>query len=122
MADTPIIVKGGYAMLCSDDFLLRMLTAKKDQNAINDYVAWILHATQTIGIKVVNPGGISAFKFNQRFLDLDEDNVFYQVTPREILKTLSRAVYELGIPKPLHVHGNNLGVPGNVETTIKTMG
>ena len=122
MADTPIIDKGGYAMLGSDDFLLRMLTAKKDQNAINDYVAWILHATQTIGIKVVNPGGISAFKFNQRFLDLDEDNAFYQVTPREILKTLSRAVYELGIPKPLHVHGNNLGVPGNMETTLKTMG
>lgn len=122
MADTPIIDKGGYAMLGSDDFLLRMLMAKKDQNAINDYVAWILHASQAIGIKVVNPGGISAFKFNQRFLDLDENNVFYQVTPRDILKTLSRAVYELGIPKPLHVHGNNLGVPGNVETTLKTMG
>ena len=122
MGDTPIIDKGGYAMLGSDDFFLRMLTAKKNQNAINDYVAWTLHASQAIGIKVVNPGGISAFKFNQRALDLDEQNVHYQVTPREILKALSRAVHELGVPHPLHVHGNNLGVPGNMETTLKTMG
>ena len=122
MGDTPIIDKGGYAMLGSDDFFLRMLTAKKNQNAINDYVAWTLHASQAIGIKVVNPGGISAFKFNQRSLDLDEQNVHYQVTPRDILKALSRAVHELGVPHPLHVHGNNLGVPGNMETTLKTMG
>jgi formylmethanofuran dehydrogenase subunit A len=122
MGDTPIIDKGGYAMLGSDDFLLRMLTAKQDQNAINDYVAWTMRAAQCIGIKVVNPGGISAFKFNQRFLDLDEKNAYYDVSPREVLKVLSRAVYELGIPHPLHVHGNNLGVPGNVETTLKTMG
>ncbi|HEY8355278.1 MAG TPA: formylmethanofuran dehydrogenase subunit A [Methylophilaceae bacterium] len=122
MGDTPIIDKGGYAMIGSDDYFLRMLAAKKDQNAINDYVAWILHASQAIGIKVVNPGGISAFKFNQRALDLDELNTHYQVSPRDVLKALSRAVYELGVPHPLHVHGNNLGVPGNVETTLKTMG
>ncbi|MES2552417.1 MAG: formylmethanofuran dehydrogenase subunit A [Pseudomonadota bacterium] len=122
MGDTPIIDKGGYAMIGSDDFFLRMLTARQDQNAINDYVAWIMHASQAIGIKVVNPGGISAFKFNQRKLDLDEENVFYKITPREVLKTLSRAVHELGVPHPLHVHGNNLGVPGNVQTTLDTMG
>jgi formylmethanofuran dehydrogenase subunit A len=80
-----------------------------------------MHASQAMGIKVVNPGGISAFKFNQRMLDLDENNSYYQVTPREVLKTLARAVYELGVPHPLHVHGNNLGVPGNVETTLNTM-
>jgi formylmethanofuran dehydrogenase subunit A len=122
MGDTPIIDKGGYAMIGSDDYFLRMLAAKQDQNAINDYVAWTLHASQAMGIKVVNPGGISAFKFNQRALDLDELNVHYQVSPRDVLKALSRAVHELGIPHPLHVHGNNLGVPGNVETTLKTMG
>jgi formylmethanofuran dehydrogenase subunit A len=121
MGDTPMIDKGGYAMLGSDDLFLRMLAAKKDQNAINDYVAWTIAASQGIGIKVVNAGGINAFKFNQRFLDLDEQNVYYGVTPREVLKSLSRAVYELGVPHPLHVHGNNLGVPGNVETTLNSM-
>jgi len=122
MGDTPMIDKGGYAMLGNDDYFLRMLAAKKDQKAINDYVAWILHATQAIGIKVVNPGGISAFKFNQRRLNLDENHQHYQVSPREVLQSLSRAVHELGIAKPLHVHCNNLGAAGNFETTLNTMG
>jgi formylmethanofuran dehydrogenase subunit A len=121
MHDTPIIDKGGYAMLGSDDFLLRMMTANKDQEAINNYVAWILTHTQAIGIKVVNPGGINAFKFNQRKLDLDEQNKYYGVTPREILMRLATAVKELGVPHPLHVHGCNLGVPGNKDTTIDTI-
>jgi len=121
MGDTPMIDKGGYAMLGNDDYFLRLLAAKKDQTAINDYVAWILHATQAIGIKVVNPGGINAFKFNQRRLNLDENNVYYKVTPREILKSLSTAVHQLGIAKPLHVHCNNLGAAGNFETTLQTM-
>ncbi len=122
MADTPMIDKGGYAMLGNDDFFLRLLSQNADQKTINDYVAWTLHATQTIGIKVVNPGGISAFKFNQRRLDLDENNSYYQITPRQILQSLSRAVHDLGIAKPLHVHCNNLGVAGNFQTTLDTIG
>ncbi len=121
MADTPMVDKGAYAMLGSDDFFLRMLAANKDQAVISDYVGWIINATQAMGIKVVNPGGISAFKFNQRKLNLDEKNKYYGVTPRDILITLSRAVRELGIPHPLHVHGCNLGVPGNMKTTLDTI-
>jgi formylmethanofuran dehydrogenase subunit A len=34
---------------------------------------------------------------------------------------LAQAVHDIGVPHPLHVHGCNLGVPGNVETTLATM-
>ena len=121
MGDTPIVDKGGYVMLGSDDFLLRLMAAGEDQKLINDYVAWTLNATRCIGVKVVNPGGISAFKFNQRMLDLDEKHQYYGVTPRDILRVLSRAVHELGVPHPLHVHSSNLGLPGNVESTLGTI-
>ncbi len=121
MADIPIIDKGGYVMLGNDDFLLRMLAEKKDQALFNDYVAWMLNATQSIGIKVVNAGGISAFKFNRRTLDLDETGPHYGLTPREILKALATAIHRLGVPHPLHVHGSNLGIPGNVDATLRTI-
>jgi formylmethanofuran dehydrogenase subunit A len=121
MGDTPIVDKGGYVMLGSDDFLLRLMAAGEDQRVINDYVAWTLCATRCIGIKVVNPGGISAFKFNQRKLDLDERHSHYGVTPRDILRVLSRAVSDLGVPHPLHVHSSNLGLAGNVDSTLGTI-
>ena len=121
MADIPILDTGAYALLGSDDFLLRLLARGGGRKPLRDYVAWILHATQAIGIKVVNPGGINAFKFNQRRLDLDERHAHYGLTPRDILLALAHAVQELGVPHPLHVHGCNLGVPGNADTTLKTI-
>ena len=121
MGDTPIIDKGAFVMLGSDDFYLRQLSAKNDFSAIKDYIAWTMHAAQAIAVKVVNPGAISAFKFNQRKMDLDEKHVFYGVTPREIILNLSRGLKELGVTHPLHIHGCNLGVPGGVETTLATI-
>lgn len=121
LADTAIIDKGAFAMLGSDDFFLRQLAAKADFSAIKDYIAWTMHATQAIAVKVVNPGGISAFKFNQRKLDLDEKHTYYGVTPRDIIVTLARGLNELGVVHPIHIHGCNLGIPGGVETTLATI-
>jgi len=121
LGDTPIVDKGCYALLGNDDFLLRMLASGAPQARINDYVAFTLDCAQAIAIKVVNPGGISAFKFNQRNLNVDEQHPYYPLTPRRVLQALSRAVWDLGVPHGLHVHGCNLGVPGNFETTLKTI-
>ena len=66
MGDTPMVDKGAFVMLGSDDYFLRQLAAKNEFERIKDYVAWTMHSAQAIAVKVVNPGGISAFKFNQR--------------------------------------------------------
>ncbi len=121
MGDTPLVDKGAFVMLGSDDFMLRLIAGKQDFSLIKDYIAWTMHAAQAIAVKVVNPGGISAFKFNQRKLDLDEKHAYYGITPRDILLTLARGLLELGVTHPLHVHGCNLGIPGNVETTLATI-
>ena len=121
MGDTPMVDKGAFVMLGSDDYFLRQLAAKQEFERIKDYVAWTMHSAQAIAVKVVNPGGISAFKFNQRKLDLDEEHVYYHVTPRQIILALARALKELGVVHPLHVHGCNLGIPGNIESTLATI-
>ena len=121
MADIPFVDKGGYALLGNDEFLLNLLATKTSQSVINDYVAFILSATQSIGIKVVNPGGINAFKFNQRSLNVDEKSKYYNITPRKIISALTTAINDLGVPHPLHVHCSNLGIPGNYLSTIQTI-
>lgn len=121
MADIPIIDTAGLAILGSDDLLLRLLRHGASQSQINDYVAWTIQATRCLGLKVINAGGANAFKSNARQFGLDDVVPAYGVTSRTILQTLQRAACEIGLPHPVHVHCNNLGVPGNVDTALATM-
>jgi formylmethanofuran dehydrogenase subunit A len=121
MGDTPIIDHGAYVMLGNDELFLQMLAQPDSYERLRDYVGWTIHTSKALGVKVVNPGGISAFKFNQRALNVDEAHVHYGITPRDVLRTLTRALTELRVPHPLHVHSSNLGVPGNIDSTIATM-
>ena len=125
MGDTPILDHGAYVMLGNDELFLKLLSeggeSGRNFETLRDYMGWTLNATKAMGVKVVNPAGISAFKFNQRKLDVDENHVHWQVTPRQVVHTLARALRELGVPHPLHIHGSNLGVAGNIESTLQTI-
>ena len=121
MGDIPILDHGAYVMLGNDELFLRMLAERHDYERIRDYVGWTIDATKAMGVKVVNPGGISAFKFNQRQLDVDGEHAHWRITPREVLRTLARALTDLGLPHPLHIHASNLGVAGNIESTLATI-
>ncbi len=121
MADTPYIDTGGYCLLGNDDCLLQMLRDDVPQAMVNDYVAWMVQATQCIAVKVVNAGGISAFKFDRRMMNVDTPHPTYGVTPGLIIRRLARAVHEIGLVHPLHVHCSNLGVAGNIESTLATI-
>jgi len=121
MGDTPILDHGAYVMLGNDELFLSMLAEGHDPALPRDYVGWAMNASRAMGVKVVNPGGISAFKFNQRKLDVDEQHVHYPITPRRVVHALARALSELGVPHPLHIHASNLGVAGNIESTLATI-
>jgi len=121
MADVNGVDCGGYCLLGNDDVLLQLIAENSPQEIINAYVAWMVTATRCIAVKVVNPGGISAFKYNVRSFDVDTPHPENGVTPGRIIRTLCRAVYEIGLAHPLHVHCSNLGVPGNIASTIATI-
>ncbi|HET7528197.1 MAG TPA: formylmethanofuran dehydrogenase subunit A [Burkholderiaceae bacterium] len=122
MGDVPIVDHGAYVMLGNEEAFLRLLASGAPPEQLRDYVGLMVHATKALGVKVVNPGGISAFKFNQRKLDVDEPHVHWGLTPRRIVGALARAVHESGLAHPLHIHASNLGVAGNIESTLATIG
>jgi formylmethanofuran dehydrogenase subunit A len=121
MGDVPIVDHGAYVMLGNDELFLELLARGAGPERIRDLVGWTVHATKALGVKVVNPAGISAFKFNQRALDVDEAHVHWGVTPRQVVSALARAVHELGLAHPLHIHASNLGVAGNIASTLATI-
>ena len=119
--DTPIIDGGFFALLGNDEYLHRQIAANEIGRA-KDYAAWILKSTGAYAIKVVNPGGVELWKRNVREVKTLDDPVgASNVTPRRILEVLASAAIDLGLPHPVHIHCNNLGVAGNVATTLESM-
>jgi formylmethanofuran dehydrogenase subunit A len=119
--DTPIVDGGFFVLLGNDEYLLRLLDAADDA-AAREYVAWLLGATGGYGVKVVNPGGVELWKRGTRErTELDAAIGGSRVTPRRILETLVGAANTLRLPHAAHIHCNNLGVPGNVGTTLDSM-
>jgi formylmethanofuran dehydrogenase subunit A len=121
LADTPVIDKAILAILGNDDFGLSLMRDGAGPAAIRDHVAWTLQSSKALGLKVINAGGVAAFKDNVRAFSFDDVVPHYGVSSRQIVKTLQRAVSDLGVPHPLHIHCNNLGLPGNFETALATI-
>ena len=121
LEDTPIIDKGFYVMMGNNHYIMKQLK-EKDPEKVKACVAWLINSAKGYGAKLVNPGGVEAWKSGQRNVDtLDETVDGFDIKPRDIIQGVARAVDELGMPHPVHLHCNNLGLPGNHDTTFETM-
>jgi formylmethanofuran dehydrogenase subunit A len=121
LADIPIIDNAILCVLGNDDYLLRLMRESASADNISEYVAWSLLTTKALGVKVINAGAAAAFKANVRSFSLDDVVPWYNVSSRQIIKTLQRAVIDLKLPHPLHVHCNNLGLSAGLDSVIATI-
>ena len=120
-ADTPLIDKAFLALMGNNHLILDQIRAG-DSAKVREAVAWLLNASKAYGVKVVNPGGVERWKQGRgNVVTLDDRVEHFDVTPRQILTEIVRAVDELKLPHPVHLHGLNLGIPGNWSTTLDTM-
>ena len=120
LRDTPMIDKAFLILMGNNQVLFDLI--RQGGERIKDAVAWWLEATGGYGVKLVNPGGVERFRQDNGNVDsLDDEVAGFEVTPRQILEAIGGAVDELGLPHPVHIHANNLGVPGNAEVTLDTM-
>jgi formylmethanofuran dehydrogenase subunit A len=121
LRDTPIVDKACCVLMANNEILLDLLEAGELERA-RDVVAWHIWAAKAYGVKAVNPGGVTAWKWGKDAKVLSEPVYGYnKVTPAQIISSLAQIIDELGLPHPLHLHCNNLGAPGNVATTLETM-
>ncbi len=116
--DTPII-DAAFLVLMGNNLALFDLI-RRDPARVREAVAWWLQATGGYGVKLVNPGGVERWKTaNGDVSSLDDDVV--GVTPRQVIDAVAGAAHQLGLPHPVHVHCNNLGIAGNWRTTMDTL-
>ncbi len=124
LRDTPMIDKAFLILMGNNQVLFELIREAGGgaSQQLRDAVAWWLDATGGYGVKLVNPGGVELYRQdNGNVHSLDDHVAGFEVTPRQVLEAIGGAVDELGLPHPVHVHANNLGVPGNADTTLETM-
>ena len=122
LADTPIIDKAFLILLGNNHFVMDRIKGG-EPDRVRSFVAWMVQATGALGIKVVNPGGVEAWKQGGGVAPatLDASIPHFDVSPRAIMVELARAATDLGLPHPVHLHTLNLGLPGNSAITLETM-
>lgn len=118
--DTPIVDKAAFALFGNNHFTLKYVK-EGDIEMLKAFIVWLLRTTKAYAVKVVNPGGVENWKWGKNVRSLDDSVMNYDVTPRMIVSSLIKANEELGLPHTVHLHCNNLGLPGNYKTTIETM-
>ncbi|MHC1593151.1 MAG: formylmethanofuran dehydrogenase subunit A [Methermicoccaceae archaeon] len=116
MRSTPILDMGAYLVLGNNWFVMRYLR-EGDVEKAAAYVAWMMRTHKTYGIKCVNPAGVENWGWAKNVESLDESNIHFEVTPRDVIHGLAEVNEVLGLPMSLHLHGNNLGHPGCWEIT-----
>jgi formylmethanofuran dehydrogenase subunit A len=120
--DTPCIDKGFYVLTGNNHFVMRSI-AQRDPERLQAFLGWLLRSAKGYAAKLVNPGGVEVWKQQPagNVSSLDDSVAHFDVTPREIIREVAAAVDALRLPHPVHVHCNNLGLPGNWTTTLQTM-
>ncbi len=120
--DTPCIDKGFYVLMGNNHYVMKAI-AENEPERLRAFVGWLLSSAKGYAAKLVNPGGVEVWKHHQagNVSGLDSVVDHFNVTPRQIISGMARAVDQLEMPHPVHIHANNLGMPGNWETTLETM-
>src|SRR5437764_1707778 len=119
--DTPIIDKGFFVLFGNNHYVLRQVKAG-DMERLRAFAAWLLSAAKGYAVKLVNPGGVEVWKEGgDNIHELDAQVEHFGVSPRQIITALAQTAADLGLPHPVHIHCNNLGLPGNWRTTLATM-
>ena len=120
--DTPCIDKGFYVLMGNNHFVMESIR-REDPERLQAFVGWLLGAAKGYAAKLVNPGGVEVWKHHPsgNVTGLDELVDHFDVTPRQIVREMARAVDALRLPHSVHIHCNHLGMPGNWATTLETM-
>lgn len=116
-------VDTGFFTLVGNNHYIMDCIANGDEAGLQSFLGWLMNRVGAFAPKIVNPGGVELWKQSPsgNAKDLDQRVDGFGITPRQIIQSITRAANALDLPHPVHIHTNNLGIPGNWETTLETL-
>lgn len=119
--DTPILDKAALPEV-GNNWMMMQYLAEGDTERAAAFAAWLIWATKGYGLKLVNPCGVEQWSQDGGTVtDLDQVVEPFGCTSRDMIEGVMELNEMLGLPHSVHLHANNLGVPGNVETLLDSM-
>lgn len=115
--DMPILDHAAFPLFGNNWFVMKYLK-EGDLEKCAAYAAWLLKATKGYALKIVNPAGTEAWAWGGNVHGINDPVAYFDVTGAEIIKGLAEVNEMLGLPHAIHLHCNDLGHPGNVDTTL----
>ena len=117
----PILDSGFFLLMGNDPITLAAcshgdaagLRGSEARADLEASIAGLLGAAGAYAPKLVNPGGVEAWKRGAEEPSIDAAG--------HLIGGFAAAAAGLGLPHPLHVHLPRLGLPGNATATLKLM-
>lgn len=120
--EIPCLDTGCFLLAGNNHFVLDSVR-REDSDRLDAFLAWLLRSGHGYALKVVNPGGVENWKsqFGRNIRKIDDLVEGFGVSARDVLTGIAASAQRLGLPHPMHIHCNGLGLPGNWRTTLETL-
>jgi len=118
--DIPFIDKAFLVLVGSDAHVMDFLKKDKIEECAT-YISWLLKSVKGYGLKLANPGGAEMWAWGKDIQSIEKKILGYDLSPLDIVKGLVKVNELLNLPHSIHLHPNQAGRPGNINTTIQTL-
>ncbi len=103
----------GFLVVAGDHPTVAEPIRRRSVAGVRDALRELLAASGAWGIKVVNPSAAG----RTPLANLHDPGPL-GVSPAEHIRLLAEAIDQMNIAHPMHIHGLDLGIPGNIATTM----
>ena len=119
----PCIDKGFFVLMGNNHYVMQADRREGARSGCGRSSPGCLDAAKGYAVKLVNPGGVEVWKAGAAATSTGSTTRSSISTSRRgrSSQSVAQAAVDLGLPHPVHIHCNNLGMPGNWTTTLATM-
>ena len=121
--DTPCIDKGFYVLMGNNHYVMQALHENEPDKAqgVRGLAARRCQRLRRQAGESGRRRGLESTTRPATCMASTSWSTHFDVTPRQIIRGVAAAADALHLPHPVHIHCNNLGMPGNWTTTLETM-
>ncbi|MCR4429296.1 MAG: formylmethanofuran dehydrogenase subunit A [Caldiserica bacterium] len=120
LEEIPILDTGAYTLM-GNNLMLLDLIEKEDLKNAKRLISFLLKTSRGFAIKLVNPCRVLWGKLERDSGNTDSMAIFPKIVPKKLIAIISEINEDLKIPSPVHLHCNEIGLPGNFQITLDSL-